>query len=120
VSENDFIGSDGIIAGSPSYLGSMSAELKSVFDNFIHLRSRMKNKIGAAFAASAGPDGGTETTILSIIQAMLVYGMIISGNPGQTAGNYGVSCEGHPDEKDLENAVIFGENVSQIVRKQCS
>jgi len=120
VSENDFISSDGIIAGSPAYLGSMAAELKSVFDNFIHLRSKIKNKFGAAFSAEAGPGGGAETTLLSIIQALLIYGMIIVDNPEQTAGNYGAVCEGTPDEKTLEKALDFGEAVSQIVKKQCS
>jgi len=120
VSAEDLINSDGIIAGSPSYLGTMSSELKSIFDNNIHLRSKMKNKIGAAFSCAACQGGGTETTIFSIIQAMLTYGMIISGNPQLTAGNFGATCIGTPEQQDLKNALIFGENVSLIVKKYYS
>ncbi|MCK4996479.1 MAG: NAD(P)H-dependent oxidoreductase, partial [Thermoplasmatales archaeon] len=32
VTKDDFITSDGIIAGSPVYFGTMAAELKEVFD----------------------------------------------------------------------------------------
>ncbi|MGB2696591.1 MAG: NAD(P)H-dependent oxidoreductase, partial [Candidatus Zixiibacteriota bacterium] len=75
ITEDDFLNSDGIIAGSPVYFGTMAAELKEVFDKFVGIRGEMEDKIGAAFATSADPSGGKETTIFSIIQAMLIYGM---------------------------------------------
>ena len=117
VTEDEFLSSDGIIAGSPVYYGTMAAELKAVFDNFNHLRSRMENKIGAAFATSYDPSGGKETTIMSIFQAMLIYGMIIMGDPMDATGHYGVSCTGAPDERTARNAAKSGKRVATFVKR---
>ena len=83
-----------LTVGSPVYFGVMAAELKKVFDDFVGTRRRMENKIGAAFATGGHPTGGKETTILSIIQVMLIYGMIIVGDPMDASGHYGVGCVG--------------------------
>ncbi len=48
VTEEDFLSSDGIIAGSPVYFGTMAAELKEVFDKFVVIRSKTGDKVGAA------------------------------------------------------------------------
>ncbi len=114
VTENDFLDSHGIIAGSPVYFGSMAAELKAVFDRFVGLRSRMGNKIGAAFATSGDSTGGKETTLLSIIQAMLINGMIIVGDPLDATGHYGTACAGAPDKTTIENAEKLGRRVAEI------
>jgi len=116
VTKEDFLNSEGIIAGSPVYFGTMAAELKEVFDKFIGVRKQMENKIGAAFATSADPTGGKETTIMSILQALLIYGMIIVGDPMDATGHYGVACSGKPDEKTLENARKLGRRVASLVK----
>jgi len=117
VTKEDFLNSEGIIAGSPVYFGTMAAELKEVFDKFVGLRSKMENKIGAAFATSGDQSGGKETTLMSIIQAMLIYGMIIVGDPLEATGHYGVSCSGSPDKETLENARKLGKRVANLVKK---
>ncbi|MBD3284726.1 flavodoxin family protein [candidate division WOR-3 bacterium] len=117
VTEEDFLASEAVIAGSPVYFGTMAAELKKVFDDFISTRRKMEGKPGAAFATSADASGGKETTIISIIQAMLIYGMIIVGDPMDATGHYGTSCAGAPDEKTLENARRHGKHVAEITRK---
>lgn len=117
VTREDFISSDGIIAGSPVYFGTMAAELKAVFDEFVGMRKQMEGKIGAAFATSADPSGGKETTIFSIFQAMLIYGMIIVGDPLNATGHYGVSCVGSPDKKTSSNAAKLGKRVAQLVKR---
>lgn len=117
ITEDDFLNSDGIIAGSPVYFGSMAAELKEVFDKFIGIRGEMEDKIGAAFATSADPSGGKETTIFSIIQAMLIYGMIVVGDPLDATGHYGVSCIGAPDRETASNAAKLGKRVASLVKK---
>lgn len=117
VKEEDFLSSEGIVAGSPVYFGTMAAELKEVFDRFVKIRPRMCDKVGAAFATSGDPSGGKETTIMSIIQAMLIYGMIIVGDPLDATGHYGVSCTGAPDEKTLVNAEKLGRRVATLVKK---
>lgn len=117
VSKEDFLNSAGIIAGSPVYFGVMAAELKRVFDAFVGLRRRMEGKVGAAFATSGDPTGGKETTMMSIIQAMLIYGMVIVGDPMSATGHYGVACAGTPDDKTRENGVKLGQRVAELAKK---
>ena len=117
VTKEDFLNSDGIIAGSPVYFGTMAAELKGVFDKFVGIRQKMGDKIGAAFATSGDSSGGKETTIISIIEAMLIYGMIIVGDPLDATGHYGVSCTGAPDTKTSQNAIKLGRRVAALVKK---
>lgn len=120
VTKEDLLSSEGIIAGSPVYFGTMAAELKSVFDKFVGLRRQMENKIGAAFATSGDATGGKETTMMSIIQAMLIYGMIIVGDPLDATGHYGTSCVGNPDTKAAQNAAKLGKRVATLVKKMNS
>jgi len=117
ITEHDFLNSDGIIAGSPVYFGTMAAELKEIFEKFVGIRGEMEDKIGAAFATSADPSGGKETTIFSIIQAMLIYGMIVVGDPLDATGHYGVSCVGAPDRETASNAAKLGKRVASLVKK---
>ena len=117
VKKEDFITSDGIIAGSPVYFGTMAAELKEVFDKYVDIRNQMGDKIGAAFATSGDDAGGKETTIMSIIQAMLIYGMIIVGDPLDATGHYGVACTGIPDQKTADSATKLGKRVALMVKK---
>jgi NAD(P)H dehydrogenase (quinone) len=117
VTREDFLKSDGIIAGSPVYFGTMAYLLKEIFDKFVDIRDEMENKIGAAFATSGDPSGGKETTLLSIIQAMLIYGMIVVGDPLDATGHYGVSCIGAPDSETSENAMKMGKRVAELVKK---
>lgn len=117
VDKKDFNESDGIIAGSPVYFGLMAAELKKVFDDFIGVRRKMENKVGAAFATGGDASGGKETTIMSIIQVMLIYGMIIAGDPMSATGHYGVACVGAPDEGTRRNGHKLGARVAQLVKK---
>ena len=117
VSKEDFVGSGVIIAGSPVYFGVMAAELKKVFDDFVGVRRKMEDKVGAAFATGGDASGGKETTIMSIIQAMLIYGMIIVGDPMSATGHYGVACVGAPDAGTQQNAVKLGARVAELVKK---
>ncbi len=117
VTREMFLESDAIIAGSPVYFGGMAGEMKKRFDDYVGIRSRMEDKIGAAFATAGDASGGKETTILSIIEAMLIYGMIIVGDPLSATGHYGVSCVGAPDKKTAENARKLGKRVALLVQK---
>ncbi len=117
VSMDDFLESAGIIAGSPVYFGVMAWELKKVFDNFVGVRRKMENKVGAAFATGGHPTGGKETTILSILQCMLIYSMIIVGDPLSASGHYGVGCVGAPDDSTSEDGFKLGVRVAELCRK---
>ena len=117
VKREDFVESDGIIAGSPVYFGVMAAELKKVFDDFVTVRRKTENKVGAAFATGGDASGGKETTMMSIIQAMLIYGMIIVGDPMDATGHYGVACLGSPDASARQHGFKLGARVAELVKK---
>ena len=117
VTKDDFIESAGIIAGSPVYFGSMAAELKKIFDDFVSVRKQMEDKVGAAFTTSGDPTGGKETTLMSIIQCLMIYGMIIAGDPMSATGHYGTACVGVPDTDTIENAKKLGQRVAELVIK---
>ena len=88
-----------------------------MIDNFVGVRKKMDGKIGAAFATSGDESGGKETTIMSILQAMLIYGMIIVGDPLDATGHYGTSCVGAPDVETIKNAAKLGKRVAMLVKK---
>jgi NAD(P)H dehydrogenase (quinone) len=117
VTKDDFVAADGVIAGSPVYFGTMAAELKAIFDQFVGVRKKMEGKIGAAFATSGDPSGGKETTLMSIIQAFLIYAMIVVGDPLDATGHYGVSCVGSPDKDAAMNAALLGKRVASLIKK---
>jgi NAD(P)H dehydrogenase (quinone) len=117
VTKDDFVDSAGIIAGSPVYFGVMAAELKQIFDKFVGIRKQMGDKVGAAFTTSADSTGGKETTMFSIIQAMMIYGMIIVGDPLDATGHYGIACTGKPDQNTIENAHKMGNRVADLAKK---
>lgn len=117
VTKDDFLECAGLIAGSPVYFGVMAAELKKVFDDFVGTRTKMEGKVGAAFATSADPTGGKETTMMSIIQCLLIYGMVVVGDPMAATGHYGTACSGQPDDKTLENAAKLGQRVAELCKK---
>ena len=114
VTKDDFVNSAGVIAGSPVYFGVMAADLKRVFDEFVSVRKKMENKVGAVFATSGDATGGKETTMMSIIQCFLIYGMIIVGDPMDATGHYGVACVGAPDEKVSKNGRKLGKRVAEL------
>jgi NAD(P)H dehydrogenase (quinone) len=117
VTKEDFLESAGVVAGSPVYFGVMAADLKRVFDEFVSVRKRMEDKVGAAFATGGHPTGGKETTIISILQCLLIYGMVIVGDPMSASGHYGVGCVGAPDERASEDAVKLGARVADLCRR---
>ena len=116
VTKEDFVASCGVIAGSPVYFGIMAAQLKKIFDEFVGIRKKMEGKIGAAFATSADPSGGKETTMMSIIKVMLIYGMVIVGDPMSATGHFGASCVGAPDSGTLENGMKLGRRVAELAK----
>ena len=108
---------DGIIAGSPAYFGSMAADLKALFDESIQIRGQLADKVGAAYATSAHSSGGKETTIMSILQAMLIHQMIIVGDPLESGGHYGVAVLGTDVDRERVEARAFGRRVAEVARK---
>ncbi|MHC1604752.1 MAG: flavodoxin family protein [Candidatus Methanofastidiosia archaeon] len=117
VTKENFIACKGVIAGSPVYFGSMAWPLKKIFDDFVGIRREMEGKVGAAFSTAGNDTGGKETTIFSIVQALMIYGMIVMGDPFSAIGHYGVACVGMPEGKTIENARELGKRVVTVAKK---
>ena len=115
VKSQDFLDSDGVIMGSPTYFGQMSSRLKHIIDDSVTVHTRLSGKVGAEFTSSGGTASGAETTLLSIVQAMLVHGMIVLGNA--EGSHYGLAVVGKPDNKDLEKCQDLGAQVALLVQR---
>jgi NAD(P)H dehydrogenase (quinone) len=111
----DLCNSDGIIIGSPTYYGTMSGKLKTLIDESVEIHGKLEGKVGAAFTSSGGNASGAETTLLSIVQAMLVHGMIVQGR--SDAKHYGAAAVGSSNDKDLESCRDLGKRVATLVTK---
>jgi NAD(P)H dehydrogenase (quinone) len=112
---SDLLAADGIIIGSPTYYGLMSAKLKKLIDDSVQIHQQLTGKVGGAFTSSGGTASGGETTLLSIVQAMLVHGMIVQGRADDR--HYGVAVTGSPKKKDLEDCEALGRNIALLVKK---
>ncbi len=103
---------DGIIVGSPTYFGQMSAKIKDLFDRSVDIHRRLEGKVGAAFTNSGGTASGAETTLLSILQAMLIHGMIIQGRA--RTEHYGAAAVGSPNRSELRSCHELGERTAKL------
>lgn len=112
---DDLSDADGIIIGSPTYYGTMSGKVKQLLDKSVDLHGRLEGKVGAAFTSSGGTASGAETTILSILEAFLIHGMIVQGTP--RAQHYGLAVVGAPDEEEKELCRKFGARIAKLVAK---
>ncbi len=80
---------DAIIVSSPVYFGSLSAQLKALFDRTLSSRRddfKLKDKIGAAIAIGRSRNGGQEFTIQTIHSWMHIHGMIVVGDNNHFGG----------------------------------
>lgn len=111
----DLLEADGIIVGSPTYYGQMSGKVKAMFDESVKVHGKLKGKVGAAFTSSGGIASGAETTLISVLEAMLVHGMIIQGRAG--SGHYGAAAVGEPKELDVKKCKELGRMVADLASK---
>ena len=117
VTKDDFVAAGGLIVGSPVYFGTMAAQLKQVLEEFVGVRKKMENKVGAVFSTAGDASGGKETTMMSIIQVLLIYGMVVVGDPMSATGHYGVACAGAPDDRAGEHGILLGQRVAELAKR---
>lgn len=111
----DFKNADGIIIGSPTYYGSMASEVKKLLDDSVSLHGRLDGKVGAAFSTAGNIAGGNETTIMSILNAMLIHGFIIQGDP--QGSHYGPVAIGAPDDRAKKECVRLAERFDALLKR---
>ena len=106
---------EGIVIGSPTYYGSMASEVKKILDETVQFHGELNGKIGGAFSSSANVGGGNETTVLDILNAFLIHGMIIQGD--SSGDHYGPVSIGKPDKRVETNCRRFGKRFANLVKK---
>jgi len=116
-SVDDLTAAEAIVLGSPTYFSAMTDKMKAFVDATIKLwpgkPGPLKDKVGAAFTACGGANGGNEMTLLGLIRAMLWHGMVIVGHQSGASG--AVSVE-EPDEKCIAECKQFGQRIASMVK----
>ena len=131
---DDLATHDGLIIGSPTHFGNMSAPLKYFIDQSSPqwLSGALNGKPAAAFTSTGSLHGGQEATLLSMMIPLLHHGMIISGLPythpglmktGAGGTPYGASHmageAGNRTLTDIEQelCMLLGERVARLAVK---
>ena len=112
---DDLLGYDALIFGSPTYYGAMTAEMKKLIDDSVKHHGKLTGKIGGAFSSSGMIGGGGETTILNILQAFMVHGMIVTGDA--VIQHYGPLAIGEPDEEVHKMCIKYGQKIAVLAKK---
>ncbi len=115
---NEFATADAVILGSPCYYGTMSADMKALLDASVKFHGKLAGKIGGAFSSSGMLGGGNETAVLSLIEALLIHGMIVQGNA--KIGHYGPVSIGEPDDHVLMECTTYGKRLGELITKLSS
>ncbi len=105
---------DLIVIGSPTYYGSMAAEVKKLLDESVKFHGELAGKLGGAFSSSGNPAGGNETTIWSILSALLIHGMIIKGNV--EGSHYGPVAIGRFDQRAEKECQDYARELAKLTK----
>ncbi len=134
-SNDDLRGADGVIFGSPTRYGNMTAQMKQLIDGTagLWLKGEMEGKPAGVFTSTASTHGGQETTLLTMMVPLIHLGMLIVGVPYSTEGMihtegrggtpYGATTiagpqgELQPKPEDLRIAEALGKRVAEITLK---
>ena len=111
----DLLEPQGIIVGSPTYYGGMAAEIKQLIDKSVKYHGKLAGKVGGAFSSAGNIGGGNETTVRSILDALLIHGMIVQGTP--KGDHYGPVAIGAPDERSETCCRELGSTVGRLVNR---
>jgi len=115
VKADDLLAYDAIVVGSPTYYGSMAGPIKELFDETVSFHGKLDGKIGAAFSSAANIGGGNETTIIGIIEAMLIAGLTVQGDP--QGDHYGPVSIGKPDDRVKQQCQRRGRRIAELTKK---
>ena len=132
---DDLRAADGVVFGSPTRYGNMTAQMKQLIDSTADLwvKGEMEGKPAAVFTSTASTHGGQETTLISMMIPLLHLGMLIVGLPyslpgmihteGRGGTPYGATTisgakgELTPKPEDLQLAEALGKRVAEITKK---
>jgi NAD(P)H dehydrogenase (quinone) len=117
----DLLWCDGIAAGCPTQMGTISWQMKKWWDQVAQpLWPKIEGKIGCAFSSSGGISGGGELTCMTLLVVLMNYGLLTFGvpdyvAPGQTL-HYGAICAGQPrNDAEREACRRLGRRLAEWV-----
>ena len=127
---------DGIIFGTGTRYGNMTAQMKSFLDQTggLWVKGSLVGKVGSVFTSTATQHGGQESTILTFHPVLLHLGFVVVGLPYSFQGQMGVTevmgnspygastianSDGsrQPSKIELEGARYQGRHVAQIATR---
>jgi NAD(P)H dehydrogenase (quinone) len=132
---DDLREADGMLLGSPTRYGNMTAQMKALIDSTasLWLSGAMEGKPVGVFTSTASTHGGQETTCITMMIPLLHLGMLIVGVPYSTQGMihtearggtpYGASTiagpkgELAPTVEDLAICRVQGKRVAELTKK---
>jgi len=112
-----------VVFGTPVYMGTMTAQLKAVFDRARSLwlmDNALSRKVAAGVAVGEGEFGGQELALQTIYWAAMNHGMIVVGSASSVYGNWEVCGRaGRPgtmaqDEEALRAAEGLGRRLARL------
>jgi NAD(P)H dehydrogenase (quinone) len=112
---DDMLEADAVLLGSPTYYGQMAAPIKQLLDESVSKHGKLDRKIGGAFTSSVDVGGGNETTIMGILETLLVHGFIVEGDP--QGDHYGPVSLGKPDERAIKQCKRKGKRIAELTLK---
>ncbi len=104
----------GVILGSPVYYGLPTGKIKSWIDDSVKYHGKLSHLVGGAFSSAGGTHTGAESTILALLEALLVHGMIVQGT--SSGPHYGAASVGAPGDKEAEHCRKLGVRVAELVK----
>ena len=120
----DLLNADAIILGSPVYNANLAPEVVQFMSTWPFEGNPLKDKIGAAFVTAGGISAGEELAQVSILQSMLVFGMVVVGGDDWTSAfgasaitNEGVFKTENLDKLFLQKGFSLGKRVAKIAKK---
>ena len=132
---------DGLILGSPTYLGGVSGPFKGFMDATGRLwrTQGLKGKLAAGFTVSSLPAGDKQSTLMSMFVFGMQHGMVWVGNPilpeqhsgvpydeaanrlGSWSGLMAQAGHGAPADAfvpgDLKTARLFGRHFAETLER---
>jgi len=106
---------DAIVMGSPTYYGTMAAECKALIDRSVALHGKLDGRVGGACTSAGGRACGAETTVLDILKAWLIHGMVVQGTSGNF--HYGPAAVGGPDKETLAACRAYGKRLAELAKQ---
>jgi NAD(P)H dehydrogenase (quinone) len=82
LNSHDLRRADGLLLGCPVYSATVSYQMKQFIDTMmgqLWMNGELAGKAGGAFATCAGQHGGIETTLDTLLRALLGFNMVVTG-----------------------------------------